>query len=227
MFGIAKCLTFVVLFPRQVFSIWDRLFGSFMPEKEKKDAFRVYFQSTQERKKKERMTERERIEAEALDTEPMYYGVVPPLRSWNPLYANFHHFYHMIFIQPEWHGLLSPFVHWTPPNGKCPKLGSAMNSEKKFNAYVRCGPWKVYIGIQFLTALVALFYFLIFGGSELDILICRLFSTLIGVEIDEYWQDTVGTTLLFLLLLWKLCNVSYCQSVTADTARGILYANYK
>lgn len=67
------------------------------------------------------------------DQEDLHYGVIPPLNSWNPVWANLQHWHHMLFVQPQWHGVLSPFVHWTPPGSKCPKLGARLNPRDKFD----------------------------------------------------------------------------------------------
>ena len=44
-----------------ILSIWDRMFGTFEPE------------------------------LNEADTHELYFGVVPPLHSWDPLWANLHH----------------------------------------------------------------------------------------------------------------------------------------
>jgi len=38
----------------------------------------------------------------------------------------------MLLVQTKWHGILAPLKHWTPPGGKCPKLGARLNPIKKF-----------------------------------------------------------------------------------------------
>merc|ERR1712176_463492 len=62
-----------------------------------------------------------------------HYGLVPVLHSWDPIWANIHHLHHMIFVQSRWHGWLTPFMHWTPPGGKCPPLGSRLNPWEKYD----------------------------------------------------------------------------------------------
>lgn len=82
--------------------MWDRMFGTFEPE----------------------------IREE--DPEPLFYGVVPQLKSYNMWYANTHHFYHMLFVQTNWHGIATPFKHWTPKDTQgCPKLGSKVSASER------------------------------------------------------------------------------------------------
>ena len=57
----------------------------------------------------------------------------------------------MLFVQPRWHGWKAPFVHWTPPNGKCPDLGSNMNPLNKYDASAPTLTWKVYAVMQFVV----------------------------------------------------------------------------
>jgi len=110
-----------------VLIIWDRLFGTFEPE------------------------------VVPGDSEPLFYGVIPPLNSWNPLWANLHHFHHMFVAQRRWHGWLTPFVHWTPPNGRCPKLGSRLNPYDKYNARASSVLLRNYLIGQFvLTAMLGI-----------------------------------------------------------------------
>jgi sterol desaturase/sphingolipid hydroxylase (fatty acid hydroxylase superfamily) len=61
----------------------------------------------------------------------IHYGIIPPLVSWNPISVQFHQFYYMLCVQTKWHGFSAPFRHWTPPGGRCPKLGSRLNPKKK------------------------------------------------------------------------------------------------
>ena len=64
----------------------------------------------------------------------IHYGTIPPVNAWDPFWVNFHTWYHMLFVQPQWDGVLAPLRHWTPPGGKCPKLGSRLNPKGKFEA---------------------------------------------------------------------------------------------
>jgi hypothetical protein len=86
-----------------VFLVWDYLFGTF--------EFETAFGEAKGRE--------------------IHYGIIPPLVSWNPISVQFHQFYYMLFVQTKWHGLSAPFRHWTPPGGRCPKLGSRLNPKKK------------------------------------------------------------------------------------------------
>lgn len=55
-----------MLTPVAVPQVWDRMFGTLYPEPRDGDPG---------------------------ETEPSYYGVIPPLHSFNPLWANIHHWY--------------------------------------------------------------------------------------------------------------------------------------
>merc|ERR1712046_201087 len=70
-----------------------------------------------------------------MEDKPIHYGICPPLNSWNPVWANFHHYYHMVVVEPKYNGFLAPFKHWTPPGSKCPKIGSRMNPAEKYDVF--------------------------------------------------------------------------------------------
>ena len=53
-----------------IFSVWDRMFGTLCQEP-----------------------------PPAERTEPQYYGVIPPLESWSPLWANVSHWHHILTVQ--------------------------------------------------------------------------------------------------------------------------------
>ena len=113
-----------------VLSVWDRLGGTFEPE--------------------------ERV---LRDEGPMMYGVVPPLQSWDPVWANLHHWHHLLFVQTRWHGLTAPFRHWTPPRARCPALGSRMNPWGKFDLSPRGPVAAGYAAVEFSLALGAGLFF--------------------------------------------------------------------
>merc|ERR1719215_240157 len=64
-----------------VFSVWDRIFGTFEPE---------YLEGWGGR-------------------EQLYYGVVPAPQTWNPTWINFQHWLHMFGPQTKWDSWAAPF----------------------------------------------------------------------------------------------------------------------
>merc|ERR1711957_1048655 len=78
-----------------------------------------------------------------------------PINSWNPIWANLQHFHHMLFVQRKWHGWQTPFVHWTPPNSRCPRLGSRLNPLAKFDAFPGPGALRVYVVFEALLIIAA------------------------------------------------------------------------
>lgn len=137
------------------------------------------------------------FEPEEADSEPLCYGIIPPLNSWNPFWANFHHLHHMIFVQSKWHGWKTPFVHWTPPNGHCPRLGSRLNPYEKFNASPSTPALQAYVIVQFS---------LVFLGVA-------LFLPLVPLPRD--WSQTLSVGFVgacFLAVLFSLVCISSLES---------------
>lgn len=96
-----------------IFSIWDRIFGSYEPE---------YLENWGGR-------------------ENLYYGVIPQTNSWDPTWINFQFWHHMLGKQWTWDSWMAPFRHWTPPGGKCPPLGSKINPWEKYSACPTSRTW--------------------------------------------------------------------------------------
>ena len=91
-----------------VLSIWDRLGGTFRSPPENGDDD---------------------------DDDTLRYGVVPPLHTFSPLWANITHFHHVATRQLRWHGVRGLFQKWTPqPNKRYPKFGSKCNPIEKYES---------------------------------------------------------------------------------------------
>ncbi len=177
-----------------IFSLWDRMFGTFEPEVSEKD------------------------------TDELYFGVIPQLRSFDPIFSNCHHFYHMIWVQTKWDPwYLAPFRHWTPvrkTGGKCPSLGSKMNPKSKFDANPPTFAWKVYASAQFLIVLIGVALYLETDPNE------ALHDYLFPRMGDDVFLSLVGT-FVFLVVLWSFSNVGSimtlgCKGTTA-TRGSILF----
>eukprot|EP00928_Gymnodinium_smaydae_P044644 TRINITY_DN29775_c0_g1_i2.p1 TRINITY_DN29775_c0_g1~~TRINITY_DN29775_c0_g1_i2.p1 ORF type:complete len:543 (-),score=56.34 TRINITY_DN29775_c0_g1_i2:169-1761(-) len=95
------------------------------------------------------------FEPEMADPDALHYGVIPPLNSLNPLWANLSHLHYMLYTQRAWHGWATPFVHWTPPNGRCPRLGTRLNPFAKFDPRPFSKLTQSYVIAEFLLVLVA------------------------------------------------------------------------
>lgn len=100
------------------------------------------------------------------DGEDLYYGTIPPLNSWNPCWANLQHWQHMLVRQRHWHGWQTPFVHWTPPGGRCPRLGSRLNPLTKFEGNFASHELYSYALLQFLLVVSLVAYLELFGTSK-------------------------------------------------------------
>merc|ERR1711871_161930 len=191
-----------------IFSIWDRMGGTFESE----------------------------ISDE--DKEPVYYGIVPALHSWDPLWANLVHWYHLLVVQPKWHGLKSPLVKWTPPGGKCPKLGSKMNPKQKFDVQptVSHRLWTAYAVFQFIVALVLAVTYVAMNQMVLKALgllssdkvakhLSRVRPTDGGAKpwsAEFFVQGGVGLA-VFLSVLWILSSgVGSAMSVSAKNERRVV-----
>ena len=113
----------------------------------------------------------------------------------------------MLFVQRQWHGFFSPFVHWTPPNGKCPDVGqNKINSTKKYDPRVVATSsywwWQPYAMTQFAIALVISLYFMLIGTDVFQDLQVVKDSGL----SDWVVEATVGT-MAFVTALWVLVGV--------------------
>merc|ERR1711972_1026670 len=93
------------------------------------------------------------------------YGIVPVIDSWNPIWANVHHIHHMIFVQSKWHGWCTPFMHWTPPGGKCPPLGSRLNPWEKYDKKPQTLAAEYYSYMQFVVIMMVCAPLMLFPPS--------------------------------------------------------------
>ena len=122
----------------------------------------------------------------------------------------FHHWHHLIFVQLKWQGVLAPFLHWTPPGGKCPKLGSRMNPTTKYDVTPNVFEFELYAVMQFLIVLVFTGFFFLFGGAVFAAETQSLFASAFGIDIqDPTMLDGVASAFVFTLTLWA--THSGCQ----------------
>jgi sterol desaturase/sphingolipid hydroxylase (fatty acid hydroxylase superfamily) len=148
-----------------MFSIWDRIFGTFQPE---------YLDGQEGR-------------------EDLYYGVVPATNSWDPLWINLQHWHHMFGKQMQWDSLASPFRHWTPPAGSCPKLGSRLNPVDKYSARPTSLTWSRYALVEGILMTV----------------VCS-----IGVNTASYWDSSWLQAIL-------RCNAATSDLILGFSALGV------
>ena len=75
------------MFSAAVLIIWDRLFGTFQSEIPSAETLKKFKedQSVSKNKKKHRPGR-------------IYWGVLPPIKSWNPLWANFRQWYMLLYV---------------------------------------------------------------------------------------------------------------------------------
>jgi sterol desaturase/sphingolipid hydroxylase (fatty acid hydroxylase superfamily) len=99
-----------------IFSVWDHLYGTNEPE----------------------------IRHEGEVRDDIYYGVIPTIQSWDGIWMNIQPWWDMFTRQVAFNGLLSPMLHWTPHNSKCPKLGSRLNPKEENPNYPRSQTWLLY-----------------------------------------------------------------------------------
>lgn len=101
-------------------SIWDRMFGTFEPEF--------------------------RNECDARDD--ICYGVIPNVQTWDANWMTVQPVYDIVFRQMKFNGVLAPLLHWTPPNSKCPKLGSRLNPREIYAQYSKSSAWLTYVAVE-------------------------------------------------------------------------------
>ncbi|GMH57030.1 hypothetical protein TrRE_jg13150 [Triparma retinervis] len=173
--------------------VWDRMFGTYEPEIREED-----------------------------DTK-LYYGIIPQLRSYDPIFANVHHFYHMVMIQTKWQKWWEvPFRHWTPNNAKCPEVSkdSKMNPASKFDPQPPTLRWKIYAYVQFALLLFSVGVYLLFDDDEA---ICKF---LFGPGLDVAWGKAFVAIFIVSLALWALSDVSAICTLgvkgTTSTRRSLL-----
>jgi len=183
-----------------IFIIWDRIFGTYEPEIVSNDSTEIY------------------------------YGVVPPLHTFDPLWANLHHYHHMLFVQWKWTGILTPFSHWTPVNGKgCPEVGThKYNSKEKYDPPALSSGFVLYACTQFVFALTMTLFFLLKGVSSLtDIKIIK------DSGLSDWAAEATAGTLIFLAVLWTLHAVGAAldalppeEYLTNEVVRHIIFAGF-
>ncbi|GMH82305.1 hypothetical protein TrVE_jg11841 [Triparma verrucosa] len=172
--------------------IWDRMFGTFEP-----------------------------LVKEG-DDAPIYFGIIPQLKSYDPIFANLHHWHHMIFVQTRWQKWYTvPFRHWTPNDAKCPEVSktSKMNPAHKFDPRPPTVAWKLYAIVQFSTMLFGVGMFLLDTSSSAEI-----GSYLLGD--DSSLETTIVSLAVVLMALWTLSNVTSIFTLgikgTISTRRSLL-----
>jgi len=116
-----------------ILSIWDIMFGTFEPE---------FVNETDQR-------------------EDMCYGVIPPVNTWDAFWLQLQPWYDMFVRQPTFNGPFAMFLHWTPPNGKCPKLGSRLNPREDYQEYPTSKIWTYDV----LQEVVVMLLFGLLGGG--------------------------------------------------------------
>jgi len=172
--------------------IWDRMFGTYEPE------------------------------ISETDNSPIYYGIIPQLRSFDPVFANVHHFYHMVAIQTKWQRWWEvPFRHWTPNGAKCPEVStkSKMNPASKFDPSPPTFRWKAYALGQFALLLMAVGVYLILDDDD-------AISVFLFPDISIAWGKVIIAATVVLVALWTLSNVSSICTLgvegTTSTRRSLL-----
>lgn len=144
------------------------------------------------------------FESELGDDEPLQYGIIPPLASWNPVWANFSHLHFMAMRQWRWHGWKTPFKHWTPPSGRCPPLGSRLNPFTKYDPFPKARALQVYVIMQFL---------LVAGVFAIGPIMVDFPTAWTRVELG------VVRGVSFLLAAWSVGDIAAMESAT--TAKGL------
>jgi len=106
-----------------IFSIWDRIFGTYEPEMRNENDTR----------------------------DDIYYGIIPVIRTWDAVWLNLQPWHDMFTRQTSFNGWAAPFLHWTPPKSKCPKLGSRLNPREENQSYPQSRTWFVYAFVEMLV----------------------------------------------------------------------------
>lgn len=101
--------------------------------------------------------------------EPVVYGIIPPLKSWNPVWANLHSYWDLLKCMWSTPGVLrkvgylvhSPAWRWDVKRqrmrvSKPPRLGTQVNPSGVWNPYVP-GVVAAYALIQFAVLIVCFF----------------------------------------------------------------------
>jgi len=142
----------------------------------------------------------------------LHYGTIPPVNSWNPLWVNAHHFHHMLFVETRWHGVLAPFMHWTPPGGRCPAIGSRLNPRTKYDADAPSSSLQAYATLQAVVVIaVATLAFVVCGAGD------HWLVSLIAM--GERAAHSLQAGLLFALALGGFATASDLRS--ASTPRSV------
>jgi len=176
-----------------ILSVWDRWFGTFLSEP--------------------------RPDNVSGPVETSYYGVIPPLHSFNPLWANMHHWHYILTTQSKWHGWNSLITHWTPPGAKCPAIGMKMNPRTKYDATPRDTAlwlWLPYATVQFVFA----FAVTAVGNLAFDS-VSDATKAVLGLK-HQYAADIITGVAIFFVVLWSLCAVASALEITLDSSAEVL-----
>jgi len=105
---------------------------------------------------------------EELESEPPVYGVLKPVRTWNPIFINFQHAYHLILDAYHTQSIKDKFRLWFMPTGwrpedvqkKFPRFSNTdLNNRKKYKLDYS-GNLKIIATFQFISINFLLFFFL-------------------------------------------------------------------
>jgi len=154
--------------------VWDRLFGTF--EREYRD------------------------DRDDQGRESLYYGVIPATNSWDPTWVNLQHWYFMFGPQLKWDSWAAPLRHWTPPQGKCPKLGSKLNPYEKYSARPESSLWTTYAVLDAVVMMV----FLAVSLNTTILVDCDA-NPMIGCGTG--FADLAMVLCLVTLVLWSASNI--------------------
>merc|ERR1711957_35823 len=133
-----------------------------------------------------------------------------------------HQFKHMLLVQTKWHGILAPLKHWTPPGGKCPKLGTRLNPIKKFGeGEEQSTRLKLFIVMQCLVLAGLVFFASYVSASESNQEWC---ASLTGMSV--FAAHNLLFVISFCFLLAGFVNLSDMMSaVNAVSMRRALIGN--
>ncbi len=178
----------------QIFSVWDRIFGTFQEE---------------------------------LDEEPAEYGVLKPVRTWNPIRINFMHLWQLIkdafYARSLWDKLRIWFMPtgWRPADVAANKPLKYIEDVHHFTRYETPAStaFKAY-GLFQLISVLNLFTVMLWGFPQLSRTDLVLFSAFLMVSIYGYSDllDLKITGFIIEVLrasfgFWMLVNLTQWQGL--------------
>lgn len=155
------------------------------------------------------------------EEEQVNYGVTVPAATWNPIYANFKHYWYILKTLAQVRSVGDGFrVVFGKPGWQPDYLGGSITPQavdtdyQKFNAGISTVKAQVYVSVQFILLLICTTFLLFnFKVMDYDIAVCLLAwivwtCLMLGLILEgkTKWMVRLLEVLRMVALVWILIN---------------------